>query len=440
MTRETGEVRRKRSLFGLLTAEALSMTGSQVSFVTVPWLVLVTTGSAAHTGLVGFAEILPYVLAGLLGGPLIDRLGPARAAIVADAVSAVVVGLIPLLYLSGALPYGALIGVVAVAGTLRGFGDTAKRTLLPRAIEASGVSMSRGTALYDGISRGSMLLGLPAAGVLIVWLGPATVLVLDAVSFLCCAILVATLVRVGGPARSGPERPEEGYLLALRAGIGYLRRDRLVLAMVAMLFATNLFDQANGAVFVPVWVHEVLRSPAALGLVGGAFGLGAVLGNLVYAALAPRLPRYATFSVCFLLGGSTRLFALALTNDLWIVLTVSLAAGFVMSTVNPILSATAYERIPQHLQGRVLGALGALSWAGIPLGGLFAGWLVAAFGLRAGLLVAAVGYLAVTLMPVVIPIWRQLDPEAGIRGDERGGVQEAVGEKKVVIPVEDRDV
>ncbi|HEY0698911.1 MAG TPA: hypothetical protein VGD43_14005, partial [Micromonospora sp.] len=73
----------------LFTAETISMLGSKTSFFAVPWLVLVTTGSPERMGLVAAAELVPYVLAPLLGAPLIDRVGPWRMSVGADVVSTV---------------------------------------------------------------------------------------------------------------------------------------------------------------------------------------------------------------------------------------------------------------------------------------------------------------------------------------------------------------
>jgi MFS family permease len=399
----------RRPLVAFLSAEMLSMTGSQLSFVTIPWLVLVTTGSAAQTGLVSLAEMAPYVLAGLLGGPLVDRFGPRRAVLTAEISSAVAVAAIPVLHSLGALSFPLLLGLVAVVGTLRGVSDTSKRTLLPRAAEASSVPMDRATSLYDGVTRSATLLALPLSGVLILWMGAANVLYIDAASFLVSAALVAGYLRVGGTSATDPDGPRERYVSSLLVGLSYLRRDRLVLGIVGLVFMTNLFDQAYAVVFVPVWVRDTLGNVGALGFLGGAFGLGAVVGNVVYAALQQRLSRFATLGVCFLLGGSSRLFALVLTDGLWVAVSVSFAAGILMSTVNPIMSSTAYERVPQEMHGRVLGAIGALTWAGMPIGGVLAGWAVEAIGLTAALLCAATGYLLVTLLPFVFPVWRQLD-------------------------------
>ncbi|GIF07240.1 MFS transporter [Actinoplanes siamensis] len=399
----------RRGLTGLLAAETISLLGSRITFVALPWLVLTSTGSALMAGVAGFAEMLPYVLAGLLGGPVVDRAGPRSTAVAADLASLLAVSGIPLLAAQESIPLHPLLGLIVVAGALRGFGDTAKRALLPRVIADAGLTTERGTTLYDGISRVATLLGLPLAGILVAAVGPARVLLVDAVTFGLAALLITVFVRGGATGPDGAEYEEGGYAAALRSGFRYVRQDRLIIGIMSLLFATNLFDQAFATVFVPVWVREGPHGPAALGALGTAFGIGAVAGNILWTIVGPRLPRRATFAVCFLIGGPAQLFALALTDRMWLVLAIAAISGTVMATINPILLAAVYERIPVRVQGRVMSVLIAFCWAGIPLGGVLGGWAADELGLRTGALLAGIGYLAVTLAPFVFSAWHSLD-------------------------------
>jgi MFS family permease len=410
-----------RPLTWLLVAQAVSLTGSRISFLAVPWLVLETTGSAATTGLVAFAEMLPYVLACALGGPVIDLRGPRRMSIGADVGSVAVVSVVPLLYGIGLLPLGALLAVIAVAGALRGFGDTAKRTLFPLTVEASGVDMTRATGLHDGVDRLTYLLGGALGGLLIAWLGPADVLLVDAATFAVAAVIVGARVGVGVADAAGTGEEREPYGAALLAGFRYVRRDRLLVAVGVAVLASNLLDQAHFGVFVPVWVHDVAHSPSALGLVFAAFGLGAVVGNVVFTALAPRLPRLATFSLCFLLGGSPHILVMASSGSVAVVAATQVVTGVLGAAINPTLAAIVYERIPRHLQARVLGLLRAVAWAGIPLGGLLGGVLVEGLGLRAALWLVGGLYFLVTLLPFVMPAWREIDERPSTATDEPRG-------------------
>ncbi|GIE85047.1 MFS transporter [Actinoplanes regularis] len=399
----------RRGLVGLLAAEAISLLGSRITFVALPWLVLTSTGSALLAGVAGFAEMLPYVLAGLLGGPIVDRVGPRSTAVAADVASLLAVSGIPILAATGTIPFHTLLCLIALAGALRGFGDTAKRALLPRMIAEAGLTTERGTTLYDGISRIATLLGLPLAGVLVATIGPTRVLLVDAATFGVCALLILCHVRPSSTGAGPAEEEKDGYAAALRCGFRYVRHDRLIIGIMSLLFVTNLFDQAYLTVFVPVWVREGPHGPAALGVLGTAFGVGAVAGNILWTILGPRLPRRATFAVCFLIGGPAQLFALALSDRLWLILTTAAIAGTLMATVNPILLAAVYERIPFRVHGRVMSVLIAFAWAGIPLGGVLGGWAADALGLHAGALLVGIGYLMVTLSPFLFSAWHALD-------------------------------
>lgn len=413
-------MRRNRGpLVGLLVAEGISLIGSRMSMVALPWFTLVITGSAARTGVVAFAEMLPYVLACALGGPLIDRFGARRTSVVADSASAAVVAAVPLLHLAGALGFGTLTGLVAVAGLLRGSGDSAKRVVFPETVVAAGTSMTRATSLHDGLSRLATLLGAPLAGLLIAILDAPLVLLLDAGTFLAGAVLVALTVPVrlgvtgiGDPVTAGRDSGAPGrepYLAALRSGLRYLRHDRLVRGIVLMLLVTNLADAAYTGILTPVWATEVVRSSTALGLLTASFALGAVLGNVVFTVVAPRVPRFAVFAVGFLLAGAPRFVALAVLDQLWVVYLISFVAGLSIAAVNPILGAVGFERIPEQFRARVLGLIHAAAWAGIPLGGLLGGLAVQELRLPAACLLLGAAYLVVTLLPFVLPVWRELD-------------------------------
>jgi MFS family permease len=88
---------------------------------------------------------------------------------------------------------------------------------------------------------------------------------------------------------------------------------------------------------------------------------------------------------------------------------VCVISGVGAGGINPILGAVQYRRIPRRLQARVLGAVNATAWAGMPIGGLAAGALVESVGLRPTLLLCAAIYFVTTLAPFVFPAWRGMD-------------------------------
>src|SRR3954467_3501832 len=116
--------RRQAPLYALFAANAISLIGSQLTLIAIPWFVLVTTGSAAKTGITAFVEALSAVIAAILGGSLVDRLGHKRASVLADLTSGAIVALIPLLHHTIGLAFWQLLVLVF----LRSFCDTPGNT------------------------------------------------------------------------------------------------------------------------------------------------------------------------------------------------------------------------------------------------------------------------------------------------------------------------
>ncbi len=415
------EPHRRRGLVGLLAAEGISRAGTAMSALAIPWFVLIATGSPVLTGLTAFAEWTPYVLFAALGGPLVDRIGARRVAIWANVGAAGLVAGIPVLHAVGLLHTATLLGLVALVGGARGAASSTY-VLVPGVAEIAGTAIERVTGLHDGINRTAGMLGGPLAGVLLAAFSPDLVLLLDAGTFAVGGVLVLLTVPKSADPKHNPALLESGaqdlavdgsgmrgYLAALRAGFAFLRSDRTLVAVAVMCLVTNLLDMGYSSVLRPVWVHDVLGTPLALGILSGVFGLGAVLGSAGYAWLGPRLPRRQAFAWCFLLGGAPRFVAMALAATLPPVLIVMLVAGIGCGGINPTLGAVEFERVPRHLQARVLGALEALAAAGIPLGGLLAGAAVSGLGLTVALWLTAAAYAVTTLAPFVLPAFRGFD-------------------------------
>jgi MFS family permease len=396
----------RRPLVGLLTGYAVTTLGTRMTAVALPWFVLVSTGSVARAGVVAFAEMTPYVLVGAVGGPYVDRFGPVRAAVVGNLLAAVAVGAVPILHAAGQLQFGALLAAVAVAGAANGVAGSGLRVLVPATGTLAGTPLERVAGLLDGLGRLALLLGAPLAGVLLVVAGAPAVLAVDAGSFaVCAAVVAATVPRSVQP----PQRSESTYLTQLRVGFRWLLGHRLVLGIGLLTLAMNLIDQAWSAVLLPAWVRDEVGDPAALGIVFTALALGLLAGNALYTWLGPRLPRRWTFAWALLIGGSPHLFVLALSRSVPVVLAVTAASGLAAGALNPIFGAVEYEQVPAELRARVLSAANAISWGGIPLGGLLGGWLAGTVGITSTLLAGAVIYLIVTLAPFVFPTWAGMD-------------------------------
>jgi MFS family permease len=386
-------------LVALLAAHIVSMLGSVVTTVAIPWLVLVSTGSPAKMGLISAASVFPALLAGVFGTPLADRFGIRRTQIVAESAAALAMVAVAATPQIGFLPLAAL---VAVKGALGGVGGRAQHVMLRPVSDAAGMQIIRTTAIYDGTGNLAMVTGAPLAGVLILLLGPQGAIWFDAASFALSALLVALLVHP--PAGSMPDRASaanETYLAALRRGASHLWRDRLLFGMLVMTSVINLFTVANYAVFVPLWVDQHFGAAPAVGLILSAFACGAIAGNIAFTIFGPKLPQYLTFTLSLVLCVAPRQLTLGLTDSLVVVLVVSALCGVTQAAIRPILGAMLYSRVPVELQNRVFGMVSAVTGSSLAFGGTLAGLAVAGFGLQPAILVSGSLCLIATLIPLL---------------------------------------
>ncbi|MET9510471.1 MFS transporter [Streptomyces flavidovirens] len=415
MTVEGGEPGGRKPFAAVLAANTVSIAGTSLTMIGVPWFVLDTTGSAGRAGVVAFCATLPVVVSALVGGPLIDRIGHRRVSVASDLVCGLAVGAIPLLHYAGALEFWMLCALMAISGLAHTPGMTARYVLMPDLAAHAGTTLARAASLFEGVSRGARMIGAALAGVLIALLGAEAVLLLDAATFAVSALLVAAGVRgvrAAEPQKAAPVSFTT-YRRELREGYVFLLRHRLLLAIVLMVMLTNGLDQGWSSVLLPVHAKDNLGGATDLGMLAAIFGGCALLGALLYGAVGERFPRRVVFTVAFLLCGLPR-FVVASLVDGTAALAVTMAAGgLAAGMLNPILTTVTYERVPQELRSRVGGVSTAGCELTMPLGGLAAGLLVEEAGLVTALLVVGGAYFLATLSPVVFPSWRTMDDVTG---------------------------
>lgn len=400
---------RWQALTALLTANALAWVGTRLASLAVPWFVLSTTGSALQTGAVVFAQMAPYVLAQALSGPLIDRVGPKRVSVICDLIVAAVLATVPLLHALDALSLPLLMALLAAVGAADGPANAAKGVFIPEVTRLAGVPLERTTGLVSTIERTASMVGPAVGGVVIGLWGGASSLGITAGLAALSALVVAMAMPKVRRESAVAEDEATGYLGQLREGFTFLRHEPLLRAIVGMVATTNLLDTAMFSVLMPVWAMSMGHGPEVIGLLASVLSGTAILSSLAAAAYGHRLPRRLVYLLSFLIGGAPRFLVLALGAPLAVVIAVYAVAGGGLGFVNPIIGAIQFERIPEPLLGRVRSLTTSLAWTGIPFGGLVGGSLVAAAGIAGAMFVVAGVYLATTLLPSLLPQWREMD-------------------------------
>ena len=256
---------RNRSLLALLARDVVSLTGSQMTWLALPWFVLTTTGSASRMAVVLAVESASLAVFGFLGGNIVARLGPRRTMPVADAARAPLVALVPLLHALDALSFPLLLVLVAAISAFITPSFASKTSILPDLVGEDEAVLGEANALLQGANRITLILGPALAGALIAVIGATNVLLIDAVTFAAGFTLIGLFVRGGGRV----EQDDESR--SLLAGLRFIARDRLLRPWVrlavmpaavsagAMLFS----GRASGRGSAPLNSVGLVRTPGA---------------------------------------------------------------------------------------------------------------------------------------------------------------------------------
>jgi MFS family permease len=382
---------RNRPIAALVVAELTSSIGTRMTWLALPWFVLVTTGSPTRMGFVFVAELVPMALLGIPSGAVVQRFGARQTMLACDLARAPLVAAVPALHHAGLLSYPLILALTAAMGVFTAPYFSSQRLILPEIVGEDEQLIAQANSVVEGATRFTMLAGNALAGAFIAWLGAANVLFLDAATFLFAFGLVLALV----PGRRGVEVDEESR--GVFAGLRYIARDRLLgIASVAVLALGLLMP----FVFASLPVLAFIRydaDPRIAGWLFASWGAGALVGSaMAYRAVARFEPLRLAGVAC-----------LAMVLPLWL-LVFSLPAAavgavlFTSALFIPLINApfigVLTRRTPPSLRPKVMTAVVSAESVTGPVGYALAGPALSAFGLGTVYLVTAIGMTVVALI------------------------------------------
>jgi len=353
-------IRHSRDFRLLYAGQAASSAGVMICYVALPFQAYQISRSSLVVGLLSCAELLPVLLAGLIGGALADALERRRLILVTQTVAVACASLL----VANALLWGQLWLLFALAGLLAGaFGvqrpsaDALVPLLighddLPGAAALAGLLGTVSQTAGPLIAGGLLTAGLPLAyGV-----GGAA----------CAAAVVPFALMRTFPPAPDADRPS---LRGLAEGLRYAK-SRPDLLGTYLIDIGAMFFGAPYAVFPQLAAG--LGGPAVLGLLYAAPGFGsmAVSATSTWTRHVHRHGRAIALAVC---GWGIAIAGFAFAPNLPLaVLALALAGGSDM--VSGIFRMTMWNQtIPARVRGRLAG-LEMISYStGEPLGNLEAG-------------------------------------------------------------------
>jgi MFS family permease len=391
--------------------QTVSLVGDQVSLFAVPLTaVLVLHANATQMGLLTAAGLLPSLLFSLAAGAAVDRHGQRRLVMLAtDLGRALLMVTIPLSYLLGRLGLPQLYAVTFAVGTLDVLFFVAYTALFVSVVPRD--RYVEGGSLLNGSRALSVIMGQSGAGLLVAAFSAPGAIVLDALTFLFSALILARIRPEEPPAAE----PGRGHLIA---GVRFIAGSRIVRSALAATATVNFFTFALNAIVILYATRSLSVRPAVLGLVLGAGAVGGVLGSLVTGRVTRRIGIGPTFIVgCVLFPAPLALIPAAggpHTLVLMCLLAAEFGAGVGVMLLDIAGGAIFAGVIPHEVRSRVSGAYRTVNYGVRPLGGLTGGLLGSAIGLRPTLWLAVAGAVtcALWLVRSPLPALRKLEPES----------------------------
>ncbi|MFR9674926.1 MFS transporter [Streptomyces sp. TR06-5] len=398
--------RSSRDFRTLWWSGAVTLFGSFLSYVALPFQLKELTDSPVAVGALGAAELVPLILFGLYGGALADAVDRRTVIVWTEAA----LGLVALGLLGNALlPHPAvwpLYAAGALTSSLVGLQRPALDAVVPRIVPHE--QLGAAAALNSLRWQFGGVAGPALAGVLIAYSGVATAYALDAASFALSLLLALRLSAC--PAGHDADRPSLRRILE-GARYAWSRKELLgtyVVDVTAMLFAFPL------ALFP--FLADRLDARWALGMMYAALPLGGLLVSAT-SGWTGRMHRHGRMVAVAALGWGVAVALAGAADNIWLVLLLLTLAG-ACDMVSGIFRSTLWNQtIPDGLRGRLAG-IELLSFsAGPQLGQLRSGGMAALTSVRTsvwggGLLcVAAVGALMVAL-PALMAYDARTNPHA----------------------------
>jgi MFS family permease len=376
------QVRAFRQFWGARVAAGLAY---QMLSVAVGWQIYALTHRTLDLGLIGLAQFLPSLLLMLPAGHLADRYQRRRILLAAEWLQ----GLALVLLAAGSwlhwLNEAVILVLVLIIGVGKAFEFPVRQALLPNLVPS--VLLPRALAAIASAGTMTMMLG-PALGGFLYLAGPGTVYLMSACLYVLAALLFWRMPPVPRPAAHEPRT-----LKTVFAGIGYIRRQPVILGAISLdLFAVLL---GGATALLPVFAHDILHTgPWGLGLLRAAPAAGALVMSV---RLAHRPLRRSVGKIMFAsvaaFGVTTLVFALSTSFLLSLIALCGLGAFDMVSVV--IRSTLVQLDTPDAMRGRVSAVNAMFITTSNQLGEFESGVTAAWFGTVPAVVIGGLGTLAV---------------------------------------------
>jgi MFS family permease len=376
-----------------IIGSAISDTGTWMQVMAQGWVMSSLTDRGFLLGLAAAAAGVPTILLAMKGGEAADRYDKRKILIWTQVVQTILALILGFLVFSGRIQIWHVIVLAVCLGTCIAFEMPAINALVPEIVGKEEIATA--IALDRSVFHGSRLVGPSLAGLFVGWWGAASAFFCNAATFPALIIALASLP----PRKIGSAEEEEQRKTGFKEGLIYVRNDRTILCMIALIALSTIFVFPFLSAMLPLYVRNVLHlGPGPMGYLMAVSGSGSLLGALGLLSV----PRHLRFRF---MTGAVIIVGLALCSmsrsDGCVFSAISMGVLAIGLSANFGLASTiVQERAPSALRGRISAIFG-LSFFGLtPVGSLLTPAFADLIGLRIALVIGGLiyGILAVVVL------------------------------------------
>jgi CRP-like cAMP-binding protein/sugar phosphate permease len=341
---------RRRDFSLLWLAQLISTAGSSLTDLAAGIWVYRETESALAVGLTLMATAVPSLVVGLLAGVYVDRHDRKRILVVTCLIQSVIVGILAL-----AVEMDSIVGLYAlilINAGVKQFFDPAHDSLIPEM--ASDEELAAANAFLSIAAFGSTAIGFAGAGLLASTVGLTWAFILDAASFVVCALLISLMGRYPMPAPED-EASVEVIVENLKSGMATLFGTPIIRSLfIVGAFMFVAFGLWN-VLLLPFSIQVLGATEFEYGLQEGLTSVGFVIGSLFMARFARLLPEPA-WIVVSLVGMGIAGIAYALATSVPVAILLVSISGFLQPPSSVSRSVLLQRHTPREMRGRVFSA------------------------------------------------------------------------------------
>ncbi|MEP6936980.1 MAG: MFS transporter [Chthoniobacterales bacterium] len=365
-----------------IIGSAISDTGTWMQVMAQAWVMSSLTDKAILLGMVNFAAGIPTLALTMVGGSAADRHDKRMILIATQIVQTILAVILGILVMTGRIHVWHVVILAACLGVCIAFEMPALSALVPELVEREQIAAA--VALDRSVFHGSRLVGPSLAGLLVSWIGAASAFFANAVSFFALIIALISLP----PRQPGTAEEEEQRRSGFKEGLRYVRSDRTILAMIALIALTTIFVFPFLSVMLPLYVRNILHlGPDRMGLLMAVSGIGSLTGSLGLLSVA-RKNRFRFMTVAVLVV-ALGLFCMSQVSN-FLLTAIAMGTLAIGLSLNFGLAGTiVQERAPAHLRGRISAVFGLSFFGLMPIAGLLTTGLSDLIGMRTALMISS---------------------------------------------------